>query len=409
MPTATTNRRSTRVWAGVFLLAVTAAAVLLPASPAQANTFSDDDASTFERDIEAIATAGITSGCGNGRFCPDDAITRGEFAALLVRALDVPASNDDRFTDDDASIFEREIQAIAAAGITRGCNPPTNDEFCGDDAVTRGQMAALLGRALELAPSGDDVFDDDDDSVFEADIQALAASGITAGCGATTFCPREDVTRGQMAAFLRRALRLPLGPDPTPGVTDDAPTLRQGDSGKAVVAMQERLLDLGYWLPSVDGEFGRDTRHAVVALQKAAGLPRDGVMDDATNRALARGERPRARTFHGDTLEVDLHDQLVLVVTDGEVRWILDASTGKAGHRTPPGSFRITREIDGYRHAELGTLYRPKYFYQGIAFHGYPAVPSYPASHGCVRVTNKAMDWLWEQDEAPIGRSVRVY
>jgi hypothetical protein len=66
-------------------------------------------------------------------------------------------------------------------------------------------MAAFLNRALHLAPSATDYFSDDNGTLFEGDINALAASGITKGCSPTTFCPDLTVTRGQMAAFLHRA------------------------------------------------------------------------------------------------------------------------------------------------------------------------------------------------------------
>jgi hypothetical protein len=69
-------------------------------------------------------------------------------AAFLVRALDIPAGTPGTFTDDDGSVFEQDIEALATAGITKGCNPPANDLFCPGDAVTRGQMAAFLFRAL---------------------------------------------------------------------------------------------------------------------------------------------------------------------------------------------------------------------------------------------------------------------
>lgn len=396
------------------IVALTAAAGALPALPARAdttadNTFVDDDTSTFERDIEAIAAAGITTGCDDDRFCPEQAVTRGEMAAFLERALDLAASGQDRFVDDDGSLFEADIQALAAAGVTTGCNPPENDEFCPDRAVTRGQMAAFLVRALPLPASHDDRFVDDDDSLFETDIQALAAAGITTGCGDDTFCPDDDVTRGQMAAFLTRALDLPRPPDPTPNATEQSRTLRMGDEGADVVALQERLLQLGYWLPTADGDFDANTHHAVVALQKTIGVARDGVAGPTVHLALSRGVRPEPRSGTGAVIEVHRASQLLLLVDDGELRWVLDTSTGDADHTTPAGRFRINREIDGYRYAPLGTLYRPKYFNGGIAIHGYPSVPPYPASHGCVRVTNAAMDWLWANDEAPIGRTVWVY
>jgi hypothetical protein len=121
--------------------------------------------------------------------------------------LDVAGS---RFVDVPAdALFYDEIEWLAASGITRGCNPPTNDHFCPTKAVTRGQMAAFLVRALDLPPGTPATFTDDDGNTFELDIEALAASGITRGCNPPTndhFCPTKAVTRGQMAAFLFRAL-----------------------------------------------------------------------------------------------------------------------------------------------------------------------------------------------------------
>jgi hypothetical protein len=174
--------------------------------------FIDDDGSIHEEDIEQAARRDITRGCNppqNTRYCPKDSITRGQMAAFLVRALDLPPGTEDAFDDDADSIFEGDIDALAAADITRGCNPPTNDRFCPNDNVTRGQMAAFLVRALDLPPSDDDRFVDDEGSVFEGDINALAAAGITRGCNPPKndrFCPDEPVTREQMASFLVRAL-----------------------------------------------------------------------------------------------------------------------------------------------------------------------------------------------------------
>ena len=87
---------------------------------------------------------------------------------------------------------------------------------------------------------------------------------------------------------------------------------------------------------------------------------------------------------------------------------VLDVSTG-TGTRTPTGHYRIEREIDGYHRSELGVLYRPKYVVGGVAIHGYPSVPPTPASHGCVRTINPAMDRLWEQGLAPIGTPVWIH
>ena len=178
--------------------------------------FFDDDGSVHEESIEAIASVGITLGCNppyRTGYCPDAPVTREQMAAFLVRALgltDAGGGND--FIDDDASIFEGHIAMLATAGITKGCNPPTNDRFCPYDYVTRGQMAAFLVRALGYTDGGvGDWFSDDDGSVFEPSIDKLAVAGVTAGCNPPTndrYCPDALVTRAQMATFLARALEL---------------------------------------------------------------------------------------------------------------------------------------------------------------------------------------------------------
>jgi len=114
-----------------------------------------------------------------------------------------------RFYDDDTSIFESEIEWLAAANITLGCNPPENDQYCPGQSVTRGQMAAFLVRALTIPAADSAGFTDTTDSIFIADIDSLAAANITLGCNPPEndqYCPGQSVTRGQMAAFLFRAL-----------------------------------------------------------------------------------------------------------------------------------------------------------------------------------------------------------
>ena len=177
-------------------------------------TFIDDDFSVFESDIEWIAGEGITKGCNpptNDRYCPDDFVTRGQMAAFLVRALGyTDDGGGDLFTDDDGSTFENDIDKLGTAGVTKGCNPPLNNQYCPDDLVTRGQMAAFLVRALNYTDDGGgDLFTDDDGSTFENDIDKLGTAGVTKGCNPPAnneYCPNDFVTRGQMAAFLRRAL-----------------------------------------------------------------------------------------------------------------------------------------------------------------------------------------------------------
>lgn len=174
--------------------------------------FNDDDGSVHEHDINGFAAAEITRGCNppaNDRFCPTQSVTRQQMASFLVRALNLPPGGDGRFVDTAGSIHADDIDALASAEITLGCNPPANDRFCPTQPVTREQMASFLTRALELSPPDSSEFVDISSSVHREDIAALAAAGVTHGCNPpdnTRFCPRDPVTRQQMASFLVRAL-----------------------------------------------------------------------------------------------------------------------------------------------------------------------------------------------------------
>jgi Tol biopolymer transport system component len=150
----------------------------------------------------------------NTLFCPGEYVTRGQMAAFLVRARGYTAgAGANLFGDDNGSVFEMDIDRLGTAGVTRGCNPPVNDLFCPGEYVTREQMAAFLVRAYSLGDKGmTDLFVDDNGSVFEADIDKLGANGVSLGCNPPTndqFCPGEYVTREQMAAFIRRATAVP--------------------------------------------------------------------------------------------------------------------------------------------------------------------------------------------------------
>ncbi len=208
----------------VVLLVATLAPRVVAAELPPGGTFIDDNLRAQEPFIEAIAAADITRGCNppeNDRFCPDAAVTRGQMAAFLARALDLAATGHDWFGDDDASEFENEINKLADAGITRGCNPPADDRFCESAKVTRAQMAAFLHRALDgtIAADGDATpFTDTAGSLYTADIAWLRATGISQGCNPPAndrFCPDRLITRGEMAVFLSRGLHLaPIVPPP---------------------------------------------------------------------------------------------------------------------------------------------------------------------------------------------------
>lgn len=197
--------------------------------------------------------------------------------------------------------------------------------------------------------------------------------------------------------------------------------LSRGATGEEVADLQRTLRDRGFWLPRASGEFGVHTHHAVVAFQKAHGLERDGVVDAPTRRALSDGgDAPSPRHGSDRAYEVDLDRGIVLFVDGGDTRWVFDASAGHgevyefegSTYRatTTTGSHRVVRQVDGIREAARGELYRPKYYdsSRGIAIHGYTNVPPEHASSGCIRVTNAAMDQIWEMDPG-LGTDVHVY
>ena len=166
-------------------------------------SFSDTAGTPFEAEIEWLFAEGITTGCSATRFCPDTVVRRDVAAGFLSRALDLPPTSTDRFTDDEDSAHEVDINRLAAAGVTRGCRAT---RYCPQKEMNRGMMASFLARALSLPPADRDYFNDDDGVGHEDSINRIAAAGITVGCAEDRFCPFGTVSRQEIAAFLYRAL-----------------------------------------------------------------------------------------------------------------------------------------------------------------------------------------------------------
>jgi peptidoglycan hydrolase-like protein with peptidoglycan-binding domain len=182
------------------------------------------------------------------------------------------------------------------------------------------------------------------------------------------------------------------------------PYLRPGARGASVLALERRLRELRYALPRVDRYYGHDTTEAMLAFQKVAGLPWTGRVDARIWRALARAKTPRPRLlrFKGAHIEVSKGRQYLMTVRNGQVTQIVHVSTGATGN-TPVGSWRVYRKVTGWD----WVLWYPMYFLRGFAIHGYPSVPAYPASHGCVRVPMWIAPRLHAQN--PHGRLVHIY
>jgi len=204
------------------------------------------------------------------------------------------------------------------------------------------------------------------------------------------------------------------------GVARIVEVLQLGALGPGVAGLQRRLLEMGFWLPGVNGTFDANTTQAVYAFQKANGLPRDGRIGPEDQPALNAGVRVSPVSTSGNLVEVDKARQILFVVRNGRTEWAFNTSTGSEtyytseGRRylahTPEGRFTFDRQINGMRVSHLGELYRPKYFTSaGHAIHGSPSIPPRPASHGCVRLSNAAINFIWDAGLAPLGSQIWVH
>jgi glucose/arabinose dehydrogenase len=198
------------IWLLVALVTLSA----VPTARAQTTlppggTFVDDDGNPHEGAIEAIAAAGITTGCGAEIFCPQAPVTRAEMAAFLVRALgQSPASGGGTFSDVPAGQwYTGFVERIALLGISTGYADGT---FRPHVPTSRGEMALFLQRALDLAPKAHaGTFSDVPPGAFFTEaVEAIAEAGITNGCGNGRYCPFDQVLRDQMATFLTRGWHL---------------------------------------------------------------------------------------------------------------------------------------------------------------------------------------------------------
>ena len=185
--------------------------------------------------------------------------------------------------------------------------------------------------------------------------------------------------------------------------------LSAGSSGPDVRALQARLAALKLHLPAPSSTFSSELTDSVIAFQKAYRLPRTGIVTPGTWRALASAQvlRPRHRgpTLH---IEVDKTRQILMVVRNGQVAAVIPVSSGATGN-TPEGKHQIRwKALATTTWLGPAILYRTMTFYgNSFAIHGFPSVPVYPASHGCVRIPIWAADWLYNQSS--VGETVYVY
>jgi len=234
-------------------------------------------------------------------------------------------------------------------------------------------------------------------------------------------------TRSQAAPETTATTIAPLPPETSTSTsTTEAPTTTTTAAAQqsatasipSVRALQQRLAELGYDVGTPDGNWGARTTYSLMAFQKVEGLTRDGQDGPETQAALAAATPPAPMVPGGapTRIEIDVARQVLFHWVNGSLARILPVSTGNNEHYcvdgdcdvavTPGGSFRIGRKAVGLEVAPLGELWWPMYFNRGIAIHGSPSVPAYPASHGCIRIPMYAAPTFY--DQVPAGTRVHV-
>jgi len=205
---------------------------------------------------------------------------------------------------------------------------------------------------------------------------------------------------------------------PTTTTTAKPAALKSTTTSPQIKALQERLAELGYDVGTPDGAAGARTSYAIMAFQKVEGLSRDGVAGPQVQAALAKASKPEPMVPGGapTRIEIDVARQVLFFWKNGALARILPVSTGSGEHYcvdgacdtavTPGGSFKIGRKAEGLEVSPLGELWWPMYFNGGIAIHGSPSIPAYPASHGCIRIPMYAAPTFY--DQIPGGTRVHV-
>jgi hypothetical protein len=221
---------------------------------------------------------------------------------------------------------------------------------------------------------------------------AAAVSVALAGCGAARVelsAPEPAPVSADAALPAKKAT--PSRPKPTPSRPFTPPAeprqAAKREASRDPRVVQKRLVALGY-LPADTGAWDARTSHAVLAFQAWEGLARDGIVGPQTLAALENARRPTpAGTLGGRHVEVHREKGVTLLVEHGRVVRAIHSSSGAGADTTPSGSYSIFRkELNSWSVPYRAWLPYASYFNGGIAFHGYPDVPSYPASHGCVRL-----------------------
>ncbi len=293
--------------------------------------------------------------------------------------------------------------------------------------VQRGYLIAAAAALVLPACASTSIASTTRDPVEVTTTTAAPTTTTTIAPTTTTSTTTTTTTSTTTTEPAPTTTTIPVNKIPVP--VADPPIVAVGQSnGDDTLRAEQRLLELGFWIDEADGRYNLTTTQAVMAFQKFYGLETDGVLGAETAAAMtAVTERPHGRADAGTLVEIDKGKQVLMFVIEGRTEWILNASSGSEiayvePDQNTPGEVQtgdsVTRNglhdvyrqrAEGWWEGDLGSIYRPKYFTGGIAVHGSNHVPDYPASHGCVRVSVPAMDWIWETGIMPLDTPVWVH
>jgi cell wall hydrolase len=408
------------------------AAALFAGAPAQAAattqaSLAAEPQGGYQQTVQALALREITNEVTDPTFLPTDVVTRAQVAVYLARALQLPECRYGDFVDVERGDWGfSETTAVHRAKLMDGTSMLT---FAPNQPVSRQQAAALMVAALRYAVNeqGAEIIDPltsyrvsdwlagiKDRALIGPEYASSVAIAYRLGLFDVSadgwLLPTSNLTHEELAAMLQRTFLQRVSPKTAYPVAVEAtsgyPTLARGSKGPLVLMLETRLKALNYPCGTVDGTYDARTRDAVYAFQKYERMKRTGkVTAEVWERLLAAQAPKPVLDKSGRRIEVDLTRQILMMIVDNKVIMTIHVSTGKTG--TPTGTWHIRTRVKGWRPTSLGPVWSPSYFMARNAIHGYPSVPLYPASHGCVRTP------IWVQnsliDEIVMGMPVDVF
>jgi lipoprotein-anchoring transpeptidase ErfK/SrfK len=384
------KRATALVLAGALFAALAPSTAAAQAGPALTLTTSDGSVGFGEH---VVLSGTLTPATGGETIEILDGSSTVVATATARADGSFEASIEPDGTDDYVAAFDGGLSAPVTVRVRAVVSVRMTNVRLFDTVKVRGEVApARPGDRVEVKlVLGDRV------------VSTRPATMGTAGGFRATFEIAKPGRYRARASFEADDLR--RGSDTSGSDVTPLPRLSSGDGGVFVRLLESRLVELDYRLADAkDGNYDFRTADAVVAFHKVQGMERTFVATSATWRRLAEPRMPHPRrTWQGFHVEVDQTRQVLYLVRDGDITDILHVSTG-AGGSTHDGTFRVYRKLAGY---SPNRLYYPSYFDGLRALHGWTEVPTYPASHGCVRIPYWNARWIYARVD--YGDRVVVY